>query len=301
MPSKSRIRTTSCSSVGLGHHGLWFLLLGTLLCGLPHLASAQEIVFAPPSGMPGPDPVRRQDFARMFTAPGEWPVTATHTDEFGLTGFYVTHAPADELNRVLSFIASHHMGLDVALSALPVDGCGVGVEGMVQSTPYEPMLAIRKLQQLGANVTTIALDEPLTFGFDYRGINQCAYSITEVARRLALTIHAMREIYPNAKIEDAEAPTNHPTAEWLKILAEWLSAYQAATGTPLDKFAEDMNWFKPYWLTEAAATVQLSHTRGVKVEIIINRASWSLMHDGRGMAREEPAQHAGHLAGTYTV
>jgi hypothetical protein len=269
MIPQSPIGKASCSSVGIGRLGLRLLLLGALLCGLPHPAPAQPIVLAPPTGLPGPDPVHRQDFLRLFVAPAEWPVTVVHTSTMGFTDYYVTHAQPDELNHVLGFVASHHLALDVALQALPADGCGRGIEGIVGST-YAPMLAVHRLQELGAKVGEFALDEPLTFGFSYRGKNQCAYPIAEVARRLAMTIRAVREVYPNAKIVDAEAATNYPTAQWLTILAEWLSAYRAATGTPLDEISLDMAWHQPYWLAEAAATVNFAHSHGTKVELIIN-------------------------------
>ncbi len=214
----------------------------------------------------------------MITAPGEWPVTAAHVSVVGLTHYYVLHAEADELDHVLSFAASHHLELNLALDALPAEECGRGIEGVVHK-PSEAMLSVDKLKQLGAKITSISLDEPLTFGFGYRGNNQCAFSIAEVARRLATTIHAVRGAYPNAKIVDYEAGTDHPTAEWLTILAEWLSAYQAATGTPLDALGLDMNWHKPYWIVESAATVNFLHDHGIKAEFFINAQGDAHMTD----------------------
>jgi hypothetical protein len=69
-------------------------------------------------------------------------------------------------------------------------------------------------------VHIIGLDEPLTFGFGYMGREQCAYSITEVARLVAGTVQASKRVHPNATISDAEAATDYPTAEWLNIFGE---------------------------------------------------------------------------------
>jgi hypothetical protein len=271
MPRELLGRLRSRSYLGVG--ALNFLrlmpLLATLSLGAQYSASAQGIVFAPPTGMPGPDPIHRQDFLRLFSEPTEWSVAALHISDMGFTSYYVTHASPDELKRVVDFVASHHMGIEIALQALPAEGCGKGIEGIVQST-YEPMLAVHMLQQLGIKVDVFAMDEPLTFGYSYRGREQCAYSISDVAHRLAMTVREIREVYPEVKIVDAEAATNYPTSDWLRVLMEWLDAYQAATGTPLDGLSLDMNWNKPYWLSESAATISLLHKRKIKSEIIIN-------------------------------
>jgi hypothetical protein len=37
----------------------------------------------------------------------------------------------------------------------------------------------------------------------------------------------------------------------------------------------DMNWRKPYWIEETAATMTLAHARGTKVGIIINAQGWA--------------------------
>jgi hypothetical protein len=270
MLAQARSGKKPYSIMDAGRLGLWLLLLGALLLGAPHPAPAQDIYYQPHPGMPRDNGLRRQEFLQMFSEPVVWPFTAAHIRTVGVTNYYARNAPPEELRRVTGFLASHHLELNVTIGAVATGGeCGRGVEGMSRSAD-EGAQILRRFQSVGATVNDIALDEPLTYGFGYRGKEQCAYSIEEVARRVAATIQAAKRVYPNAMITDAEAATDHPTAEWLKILGEWLGAYRAATGVPLDYLALDMNWQRPYWVEEAASTVKFAHAHGVKVGIIIN-------------------------------
>jgi hypothetical protein len=255
---------------GLGRLGsvAGLLLFAAVLLGYPHALAAQQIGFGPPTGRGVFQPEAHQEFRRLFTTPGEWSFAASHLAGMGVTAFYVDHAPDSELEQLFGFLASRHINLGVSLLALPVQNCGRGVEGMVASVE-DPLRAVRKMRRLGANVVTFALDEPLTFGHMFRGRNACNYSIDEVARRLALTIRAVRAIYPNARIADTEAPTDEPPDQWARTFAQWLDDYQAATGMPLYSFGMDLLWGRPYWPNTARLTVNIAHAHGVKVGVIV--------------------------------
>jgi hypothetical protein len=100
-----------------------------------------------------------------------------------------------------------------------------------------------------------------------------------VAHRLAGTIRDLRAVYPNAKIVDYESPTDEPLTQWKATLNEWLTAYRAETGTPLDALGMDTSLGRP-WREAAAPTIDILHQHGTKAGIIIDA------HGGPGVTDE---------------
>jgi hypothetical protein len=256
-----------------------FLVAGRLvvICLLSILiamrsAGAQELWFSPPNDHPR-SPTHWTfsepgNFTRMFHHPEEWPFAAAHVNVFGIDMSFGEDGPEEKLRLIYDFLKARNIGLKVGLQSIYGEGCGKGVEGIVQ-VKRQPGNLARRLKRLGFDVAYFSLDGPLGFGHTYKGKEACRYSVREVARRLADTVADVRSSYPNAKFVDFEGDfTQLPPEEGLPLLREWLQAYREETGTELDALAMDADWRKP-WRVRAPPTVEILHGRGVKAGIFI--------------------------------
>jgi hypothetical protein len=251
-----------------GQQGLLaFAVLTATLATAP--AGAQQLWFSPPDDHPRSRDhfITADGFTRMFEQPEEWAFAASHTKVFGIDTSLAIDGPEEKLRRMFDFFAAHDIAVNVALQALYTEGCGKGIEGLVQVQHYPGDIA-RRLKRLGFDVPYFAFDGPLAFGHIYKGKEACGYSVREVAHRLAHTVADVRSSYPNAKFVDYEGPTDLPLQEWVPTWREWLDAYRAETGTELDAMAIDTNWRKD-WRAASIPTIDLLHAHGAKAGIFL--------------------------------
>ena len=75
---------------------------------------------------------------------------------------------------------------------------------------------------------------------------------------------------PAAKFVDYEVPngSNMPAQIWFAALTEWLAAYKAETGTPLDVMVLDMQWHLP-WQATARQTINILHNKGTLAGVFL--------------------------------
>ena len=246
--------------------------------------AAPALTFAPPDSLHhGDRPPLVPDFAQLFSDPDAWASGWSKLSAFSINTYFATLAPEALLHDVFGFLTTRHIALEVALQALPVEDCGVGVEGLVQ-TIRGPVGTVERMKKLNAPVATFGLDEPLTFGHFWDGHNACRLPVEEVAERLARTIAAVRAIYPNARINDYEVPTGKWYPQWQTVLPQWLEAYQRHTGTPLDAMTLDANWRDPHWQDAVRQSVRILHAHGVKAGIFLDATGGPDVTDGSWMA-----------------
>jgi len=269
----------------LRRYGVVLVLLLSWLFGTRAAAPAlaEETWFVPPDNLPrGGQLTGMPDFPRLFGDDAQWRLAASRINVFGLTPYYVLRAPEAELRSVLEFLTSHRIALNVALQALPTENCGEGVEGLVK-TVREPIAVAQRLRQLDADVSSFSFDEPLEYGHIYTHRAACRYPVQEVAQRLAQTVQGVRAVYPNARFIDYEVPTDLSPAEWDSTLGEWLAAYRAATGAPLDGLAMDVDFRKP-WLGPIRQSTQILQANGVRAGVFLDAAGGPGVTDESWMA-----------------
>jgi hypothetical protein len=184
------------------------------------------------------------------------------------------NGPAEELTRINAFLSGRHIALDVDAGGVTMDypvptpgECGYGVEGMVR--PGRTAAGVKRLKQLGIELTYVTLDEPLTYGHYYNRKNACRYSIEEVARRVAGEIAQIRQYYPDVRIVDVEAPQMTATPQWNADFPRWLKAYRDAAGAPFDAIVYDMVWSQA-WQAVAAPGIRVAHAAGMRAGIILD-------------------------------
>lgn len=209
-----------------------------------------------------------EDFHELFDVPDKWATGSQKINVFSFNTTYAEFEPEERLRRIFTFLNARDIGINVSLQALFVEGCGVGIEGLVQIDHYPGDIA-RRLKRMDAPVQSFSFDSPLAFGHIYKGKNACAYSVEEVAKRLARTVADLRSSYPDAKFIDYESPTDLPFEQWTSTFRRWLDAYREETGTELDGMAMDANWHKE-WRQAAAATVELLHAHHAQAGIFLD-------------------------------
>jgi len=231
-------------------------------------AASEELWFAPQDNLVRFGKRSNEDFPRLFDKASEWPKAASHTKVIDLTSFYFMRAADPDLRATLDYLGAHRIALNVSILALPAENCGRGVEGILPDL-IQTRAPVIRLKQLNADVASFGFDEPLEYGHIYKGRAACNFPVGEVAKRVAMTVREARSLYPEAKFIDYEVPQDLPLAEWTQALNEWLSAYQQATGTPLDGFAIDAH-FREAWEEPARRTIDILHSKGVKAGIFLN-------------------------------
>ena len=126
-----------------------------------------------------------------------------------------------------------------------------------------------RLKERGVNVYSFSLDLPLTDGHLDKKDGACQLSVEDTARRLAETIRAFRQVYPNAKIIDMEVPTGIPVSLWTRTLTQWLDAYRRETGEDFYGLTMDVWWEFP-WLETTRQTIQILRRRGIRAGIFLD-------------------------------
>lgn len=239
------------------------------LAAAPVMA-APALLFAPPDSLRhGNQAPMVPDFNQLFSDPNAWSTAWSKLSGFNINTFTADVAPEDLLHQVFGFLTARHIALEVALQALPVENCGEGVEGLV-NTIRRPVGTAERMKRLGAPVGSFGLDEPLTFGHFYDRHNACQLPVEEVAERLATTIRGVRAAYPDVRINDYEVPTGSVYPHWRAVLPEWLDAYQRHTGRKLDSMTLDVDWCDPHWQDAVRMSVSILHAHGVKAGIFLD-------------------------------
>ena len=150
------------------------------------------------------------------------------------------------------------------------------MEGVTNDTGYahEAVLTFRAWKNAGGRLDYLILDSPFYFGF-YSAQNQCHFTIEDVARRAAATVHLILRDFPNAKIVDAEGPGPLLPADWLPSYGRFLTSFQRYEGRPVDYLAMDMHWFDAWhtgynWVEASRQIINFAHSKNMKVGLGIN-------------------------------
>jgi hypothetical protein len=210
----------------------------------------------------------------LFQTNAPWPKAAAATKVFFLTRRFVLTAPDDDIRKVLIGLAQRHLKLAVQATPLIASReCGLGAEGYGPPNDMEA-IAIR-LEQLGAPLDYMVMDEPLWYGHRWNGgsaVVACHAPIPQIASEASSKMKAVRKIYPNVKIGDIE-PMGVPAAQaqgWATEIAEWMDAYKRAMGERLGFFQADVVWLSPVWQGVLISVVCSARIRDIPLGMIYN-------------------------------
>jgi hypothetical protein len=190
-------------------------------------------------------PAGHHSWELLFYRPdAPWPAHMDHVTVVGILTQALLKIPDAELTKVAARLKEKHMALGIEMLAQADDdppGCGSGVEGYY--APFMVAALAGKLKRTGAELSYIAMDEPLYFGHYYNGKNACHSSIDNVAERVAKNLHEYLKVFPNAIIGDGEpfpAITDQPN--WKDDYKHWIDAFHAKVGKELAFTDVDINW-----------------------------------------------------------
>lgn len=193
---------------------------------------------------------RASDFVPIFegSAPeGPWNDIAGRVGVLALNENTIRSMSDEALARLVRDLDRRRIGF--GLGILPINWfhetpCGHGIEGY--SDPNSAKLTLAKLQKAGARVKFITMDEPLWFGHYYSGPNACRSSLDNLAQRTAVLVKIYTAAYPDAVVGDTEPfPALSAQPGWAEGYADWLAAFQKATGSRPSFIQLDFNWGDP--------------------------------------------------------
>lgn len=212
-------------------------------CLVSTAALSQEIWFAPPAAPVDTRLHRAVDLMDLFSADAPWQQAASHVKVFMLYGSYLSRAPQEEVDRIVSDL--NRRGIPIALAVGVMDvgpkathpPCG----GLGQVEGYGiPKLAraqSEKIKKAGGSIRFIAMDEPLWFGHYFNGRRGgqpgCHSSVAEILELIKEPLAVYAEEFPGIVVGDTEPTDIAEQEHWKEDLSAWAGGFRQQTGRPL--------------------------------------------------------------------
>jgi len=183
-----------------------------------------------------------QDFMQLFTPNAPWQNALSRIHVFEIVRRYIMTQPDSNLQKIFTFLHDRHIELAIDCGMVPANGCGDGIEGMVNQ-PNANLAMATRLKKLGADVKYIVMDEPLTFGHYSNKPNACHYPIPELAVAVVGEIRKVRSVFRDAIVIEDEAHSGIGSPD---ELGQWLDALKAQLGDGAPQAIRfDVQWESP--------------------------------------------------------
>ena len=209
------------------------------------------------------------DYMELFAPDAPWPNAAAKVDVFLIYSSWVNnYASDDDLRTLLAGLRDRGIALAVEVGALPTPAEGTCDAGEGYGAQDE-LNTLQHIARLGGRVDLVSFDEPFAFGHQNDAPNACRRPIEQVAGELAEFVAAARGIFPDLVAGGTEPMWQSPLIG-PEDVGQWLDAYAAAAGEPMQFLHIDIDWTRPDWLSNAVAVEQVAADRGVPVGYIYN-------------------------------
>ena len=166
-------------------------------------------------------------------------------------------------------LTNRHIAIALGMQSVgigPADHCG-HEEGY--GVPAFTARAAGKLHRLGIPLRYLALDEPLWFGHYDQETQGCRFSLSELARRVALNVHEYQQYFPTVIIGDIEpVPLLTTFPDWKESFQSFSHELSQATGLSLAFLQTDVNWRLPSYYNALRETAAFAHLYGLKFGVI---------------------------------
>jgi len=245
---------------------LFLILAGVLLAtelNAQPVGGAPQLWFSPGDDLEFRGIVSHPDFPKLFEEPSLWPTGLSHINVIEFRQAYIARKPAESL-KYYNYLKAHHIALAVAMTVMPAENCGQGIEGIMSRKGID--FYSKAIKGAGIDIDYVLMDEPLYFGHDYTGKDACRLPIADVARGVAESVATIRSYHPKAKFVLGE-PVSLPGG--VAELAEFLDAYKATTHEYPFSVELDVQWPKN-WRSELPPLVNWLKARGIGYGIIYN-------------------------------
>lgn len=200
----------------------------------------------------------------METAPATFQAEMAGVSVVKLYEVTLALRPDAELKTFFSYLNAH--GIELAIEGMPLVATqgqpGYGVESFSEQ-PTDLNVLLTKAKNDGANVSYMAWDEPMTYGYEATGYLTPAQTAAEV-------VHAngtVRALFPDVKIGDIE-PVGGSNS--LGIISQWDAVYARASGSQFDFFQEDIQATDTGWQTQVEQVTQAGQAAGMQVMAIVD-------------------------------
>ena len=246
----------------LGAIVLRLLCLSALL---PASVLAQQLWFAPGDDLEVKGIISHPDFPRLFDDPSVWPTGLAHVNVFQFRAPYLARKP-EESARYYGFLKAHHVEIGVAMTVLPAESCGQGIEGTLPRRNIADYP--RRIKAIaGIDIDFVVMDEPLFYGHDYNGKNACNFSIADIAKGVADSVATIRSYHPHAKfilVEPEQVLSGGPAE-----LGEFLDGYRAIVQEYPFSVRFDVLWNRD-WRSQLPPFIAMLKARNVGYGVIFN-------------------------------
>jgi hypothetical protein len=231
----------------------------------PITAAAQQVWFSPGDDLEVGGVVTHPDFPRLFEDPSAWPTGLAHIDVMQFRTAYITRRTAESA-KDYAYLKAHHIRFAVAMSVMPAETCGGGVEGIMSHRGIDAYSRLIKVNG-GIDIDYVVMDEPLYFGHDYAGKNACKLSIAEVAQGVAQSVATIRSYHPHAKFILVEPQLALPGGP--EELGQFIDAYKAAVGEYPASVRFDIQWRKT-WRADLPPFIAMLKARHIGFGVVYN-------------------------------
>jgi hypothetical protein len=207
-------------------------------------------------------------YTELLQSSAGWPGSAKSVKTFKISTQFAILANDADFGDLIEGTKRLHFKLALeGLMLTSTDRCGQHIEGY--AGPAAILRAAQRIRKYGATLSYIAMDSVLIFGHESAGPNACRDSIDSLARQVAEKIAQAKSVFPDVQVGDIE-PIGNPRPGWLKDIADWTKAYQAATGAPLAFLDFDVDWSNPHWAEELESGVRLMDSLHIPIGITYN-------------------------------
>ena len=192
-------------------------------------------------------PFAMADIMAVFAPNSPWPNARSHTQVMDFDVTLIQFGSDSDLQTTLAYLKANNIAF--ALDAEPLVGtgqCGQGVEGF-GAGPQQAMALAQRVQSLGGTIAYMDMDEPFYYGHYYTQSGACQYSVATVAQQAAATMQAVKAVFPNVQVGDAEPLDGIASSDpgWLSAYQQFITDFQADAGFPLTFFHDDATWAVP--------------------------------------------------------
>jgi hypothetical protein len=237
----------------------------TLAIWLPVAAVGQQLWFVPGDDLEVKGVISHPDFPRLFEEPSLWPTGLAHINVFQFRAPYLARKP-EESAKYYGFLQAHHIKIAVAMTVMPAETCGQGIEGTLPRKNIADYPRRIKVNA-GIDIDYVVMDEPLYYAHDYNGRNACNLPIDDIAKGVADSVIAIRAYHPHAKfiLVEPEQVLSGGAAE----LGEFLAAYKAILQEYPFAVRFDVLWRKD-WRAQLPPFVAMLNAHGIGYGVVYN-------------------------------
>ena len=213
------------------------------------------------------------DYMALFQPGSPWPVSGAGLAELKIPAQMADHGSEEDLRAIIAGLKQRHIGLSIEMGLLhgPVSGCGWGIEGF--SSANGPLATMERIKRLGGVVDYIDMDEPVLYGhrpLHKDGTGGCQYPIATLADQVAEQISAVRSVFPNIQVGDAEPIGAGADGMSLNsdVLEFFAALKQRTQGAAPAFFHADVQWNSRGWRPVFEELGLRLHAQNVPVGVI---------------------------------